>query len=166
MATIADADVRKEAVRLWEIWQEAQVAVEAAAESLPEPDDLIAAREAAWDACEADVRALQDRCDELHAARDAKIEALERAHPSRAHLAPLIETRDAALAVYEAAPGTNPLIGPDGEVVYCALTGVPIWEDDEIVEDPETDQVFLRAALGLAPRATSRRPPDVSHRHH
>lgn len=41
----------------------------------------------------------------------------------------------------------------NGDAVVCAASGVPVWEGDEIVEDPLTDEVFLRAAVGLPPRA-------------
>ncbi|HVZ35832.1 MAG TPA: hypothetical protein VG963_25570, partial [Polyangiaceae bacterium] len=37
-------------------------------------------------------------------------------------------------------------------VERCALSGVPLWKDDEIVEDTETGEKYLRVALGLPPR--------------
>lgn len=40
-----------------------------------------------------------------------------------------------------------------GEVARCVISGVPITPDDEIVEDTETGEVWLRVALGLPPRA-------------
>lgn len=34
----------------------------------------------------------------------------------------------------------------------CAVTGIPCWEDDEVLEDSETGDIVLRAAIGLSPR--------------
>jgi hypothetical protein len=44
------------------------------------------------------------------------------------------------------------LEGNDGNPQRCERTGIPICEGDEIVEDLETGEVWLRAALGLPAR--------------
>lgn len=46
------------------------------------------------------------------------------------------------------------LCGVDGMggVLRCAISGVPLTVTDEIVEDNETGEVWLRSALGLPPR--------------
>lgn len=41
--------------------------------------------------------------------------------------------------------------GEDPKIVRCALSGVPLFEDDEIMEDPETGEAILRC-LVLPPR--------------
>ena len=41
----------------------------------------------------------------------------------------------------------------DGNPILCALTFVPIFEDDEVLRDNETGEVFLRSAVGVQPRA-------------
>ena len=40
----------------------------------------------------------------------------------------------------------------DGAPVLCALTGVPIFEDDEVLRDNETGEVFLRSTVGVPAR--------------
>lgn len=45
----------------------------------------------------------------------------------------------------------------DGSVLRCGITGVPIVDGDEYVEDLTTGECFLRSALGLPPR------PEVAH---
>lgn len=44
------------------------------------------------------------------------------------------------------------LEGSDGNAMRCERTGIPICEGDETVEDLETGEVWLRAALGLPAR--------------
>lgn len=92
----------------------------------------------------------------------------ERKEMEQRHLAALraIDERtsdviDAIEARYDAMPEIDEPEGA-GEVLTdrwfrperCAKTGVVLLEDDEIVEDEETGEKFLRAALGLPPRET------------
>ena len=46
------------------------------------------------------------------------------------------------------------MYGADGEGVpmRCAKSGVVILESDELLYDEDTDEYFLRSALGLPPR--------------
>lgn len=44
------------------------------------------------------------------------------------------------------------LVDDDGEVRRCAKTSIPIVEDDEVVEDLDTGEIWLRSAVGLPPR--------------
>ena len=69
--------------------------------------------------------------------------------------------REAAVRLYEAiedarrARADHPvrvLEGSDGNAMRCERTGIPICEGDETVEDLETGEVWLRAALGLPAR--------------
>lgn len=72
-----------------------------------------------------------------------------------------IEEREEAFrlftAVYEAkkAYADHPLTvfdTYDGDVMRCAKSGIIIVDGDEYVEDLETNETFLRSALGLPPR--------------
>lgn len=60
---------------------------------------------------------------------------------------------DAAHQAYEDHP-TPALIErfEDSQIVRCGITGVPLFETDEILEDCHTGEMFLRSALGLPPR--------------
>lgn len=40
----------------------------------------------------------------------------------------------------------------EGEPIRCELSGLPIIEGDECVEDHTTGEIWLRSALGLPPR--------------
>lgn len=62
----------------------------------------------------------------------------------------LVAFRDARAAYYD---DPVPLIErSDGMAARCAISGLPLTEDDEYVEDTETGEMWLRSALGLSPR--------------
>jgi len=77
---------------------------------------------------------------------DKRAAALDAFHQMRAQLKALNLQGDGNLMVGDYGRG-------DPEI--CAASGVAIWKDDEVVEDLETGEVFLRSALGLPQR------PDV-----
>ena len=97
---------------------------------------------------------------EPNAERDAEMEQLDEEYERRKNeiYAKYAPSQTAELAVQQAeqayrdAPGDALMEDYQNNAVLCAATGIPIWESDEIVEDNETGQVFLRAALGLPPR--------------
>lgn len=69
--------------------------------------------------------------------------------------------REAAVRLFEAIKdarvaranhSVRVLEGNDGNAMRCERTGIPICEGDETVEDLETGEVWLRAALGLPAR--------------
>jgi hypothetical protein len=69
--------------------------------------------------------------------------------------------REAAVRLFEAIEdarvaranhSVRVLEGNDGNAMRCERTGIPICEGDETVEDLETGEVWLRAALGLPAR--------------
>lgn len=62
----------------------------------------------------------------------------------------LLEAAEAAREAY--AEQALDLVRSGNSVVRCAKTGIPIEAEDEIVEDCDTGEVWLRAALGLPPR--------------
>lgn len=92
--------------------------------------------------------------------RDAELQALDDEYErkkaevfARYSVSPEAEAAAAAArAAYTEAPGGTIYETYNGDAVICALSGAPIWEDDEIVEDHETNETFLRAAVGLPPR--------------
>ena len=54
----------------------------------------------------------------------------------------------------------DPVLSDSGEFMRCALSGVIILYGDEYVEDPDTREVFLRAAAGLPPRPAEEADDD------
>ena len=61
---------------------------------------------------------------------------------------------DAEVAAMEAYRGQAEIVETwDGEIIKCALSGVPILADDEVLEDTHTDEYVLRC-LVLPPRKT------------
>lgn len=67
----------------------------------------------------------------------------------------LIDLDDAierAEAAYDAMEGGALLVGDGGVPVRCKISGVPVWTTDEALEDYDTGEVVLRAAIGLPPR--------------
>lgn len=63
----------------------------------------------------------------------------------------LSEAEEAALDAYNVHELTL-LEDEDGRPLRCAISRAPICDYDEIVEDPETGETFLRSATGLPPR--------------
>lgn len=65
----------------------------------------------------------------------------------------LDKAADAAQEAYDTHP-TPPLIESyDAESVKrCGVCEAPLFEDDELLVDPSTGELFLRSALGLPPR--------------
>lgn len=53
------------------------------------------------------------------------------------------------------------LLDDDGDVQRCAATGIPITIHDETVEDVDTGEIWLRAALGLPPREGEDEGDDI-----
>lgn len=139
-----DAETRREALRLYLIYQEADKAHEAAGGAYPDVPEEASRR----------IREISntyhDTANQLREKYEADVDAVEAQYRAPS---PLREVRDAASAAYEASPGPGLLTDYDDDPVLCAKTGLPIWATDEIVEDPETGETFLRAALGLPARA-------------
>jgi hypothetical protein len=79
--------------------------------------------------------------------------ALENA-PDGTDLEALDAARDAADQAYNDLP--SPALAcsyyahPDK--YRCSVCGIPVWDEDEFLEDSETGEIVLRAAIGLPPR--------------
>lgn len=138
-----DAEIRRNALRLFKEAEAAQSAASAVTVgTLPED-------------AQAKINELEDKYAlDAHKLRDdlrTAIDAIRRQYEP-ADMAELKAKADAAAQAYEEAPGPAILTTWDDEPVICGKTGLPIWEDEETVRDDETDETFIRAALGLAPR--------------
>jgi hypothetical protein len=59
----------------------------------------------------------------------------------------------AAEEAYEAHPLVLSTSCDGDEVLRCGACKAPLLDGDEIVEDPDTGEMFLRSACGLPPRA-------------
>ena len=86
--------------------------------------------------------------DEVQAAADALIAS---AHNGGEIGALSAAMRDADVA-YENYDSPAVMLGDDDLPVYCALSGAPVFDDDEIIEDPSTGEIVLRC-LVLPPRS-------------
>ncbi len=142
--TPEDAEIRRNALRLF---KESEAASAAAADSVmfgTLPEDAQAKINELEDKYALDQHKLRD---ELRMA----IDAIRRQYEP-ADMAALKAKADAAAQAYEEAPGPAIMTTWDDEPVICAASGLPIWEDEETIRDDETDEIFIRAALGLGPR--------------
>ena len=81
-------------------------------------------------------------------------EALRLWEAEQQMLAPLIEARVASRERLIAHPVTIRTVYEDDREVpeRCAKSGIVLLDSDEVVEDTETGEVWLRSALGLPPR--------------
>lgn len=78
------------------------------------------------------------------------------------HLFPNLAEREEAVRLRDAVASAklacanydvHCVVDPHGDPVRCEKSGIPIIQGDEWVEDLETGEVFLRAVIGLPPRA-------------
>ena len=139
----ADAEIRRNALRLFREAEAAGAAAEAmTVGTLP-------------DEAQAKINELEDKyAEDAHKLRDdlrTAIDAIRRQYEP-ADMAALKAKADAALQAYEEAPGPDLMKTWEDEPVICGKTGLPIWEDEETVRDDETDEIFIRAACDLPPR--------------
>ena len=81
---------------------------------------------------------------------------------SYSHLFPDLAEREEAARLLEAKKAArleladhplNPMTDYEGGAVRCEASGIPIMVDDEYVEDGVTGEIWLRAVIGLGPRA-------------
>lgn len=144
--TPEDAEIRRNALALFKAWKEAEKNFEDSGEedepSLPDEarDRISKANEAYW-----------QKHAELRKAHDAELSAIE-AEFRPAGPSVLRAVRDRAEEAYNNAPGDAILTDWKDEPIFCAKSGVVLFETDEYIEDTETGEHFLRAALGLPAR--------------
>lgn len=141
---MTDAEKREEAARLYEIAADAKTALheldhgEHSAEVNAAVNVLLAIKRA------------KER--DIHMQYSAEIHRIYEAEPVSPEVVAVRTASKAADLAYEAFDAPSVMTDGEGEVVRCAKTDVPIFEDDEVVDDPETGETFLRSALGLPPR--------------
>ena len=123
-ARVPDRDVREEAARLWGNLVTASEA-RADAEGVDMSDDVrteLAAADAAYqEAVAAAQRIHSETCNRLMGPAIATAQAAE----------------DAAQAAYDQHEGLSVLVDDDDEVIRCALSGVPLYNDDQVLETPD-----------------------------
>ncbi len=98
-----------------------------------------------------------------HAAWNKELDADEDESVSDADAAALTVAAKAAAREAKAccdSAGNSLMVDYEEALIRCAACGVPLWEDDEVLLDTEANEVFLRAALGLPPRAVRQVLPD------
>ena len=111
ISKVTDLEERNEALRLYEEWAKADMAVEDAAKTIS---------------------------DEAYIA--------------------LRKKRDAAWAAYENHP-IAVMLDYDGNAKRCALSGIPLIDTDELLEDTHTDDLVLRCFV-LPPRKVEAAAPE------
>lgn len=139
-----DIEVRRNALALHKAMREAQEAAESVAEADLPPEGE-AEEKAARDAYYAARKAAEEKYD-------AEVIAINQKYLGDSSKPALDAAASAARSAYYDAEGAGLLEDGDGDAVLCAASGAPIYDTDEIVEDPETGETFLRAALGLPAR--------------
>ena len=144
-AVIPDLAEREEAVRLYVAMVSAN---EAASASTPDESD-------ASDDQRAQITAIEDEYDRKQQELEAWFDgARKRVLASgNADLALLNDYALVARQKYADPPTPALALDDDENPVRCAKSGAPIYEDDEFVEDGETGEIWLRAALGLPSRS-------------
>lgn len=95
-------------------------------------------------------RAKRTAIDAIYVDAERQIDAIKDASPAWAEDRRLQSVRDAAETVCSEI-GRDILWNVEGDPVLCALSGVPIWEDEEVLTDEATGEVIIRS-LVLPPR--------------
>ena len=98
--------------------------------------------------CLEKVHALRKACNEEIAAIREAAQPGTGAEEERLRVASV-----AAREAYEQFECPEIELDGDGAPGLCALTAVPIFEDDEVLRDNETGEVLLRSVVGVQPRA-------------
>lgn len=130
------------------------------------------AADEAREIAEAEAPILPER-DAMQARHAAESAAMELRHHRemeevRQRLREAIEpvlSRYSAMPPVGAPTALDDVLGIDEDIdpARCARSGVVLLADDELVEDPETGERFLRAALGLPARTP--KPPRAFEEH-
>jgi hypothetical protein len=132
LSKIRDLELRKKAAELYEAYAEAEEAYDAC-ETSEEP---------LYREVKADLEKLEQ---DYYIAREALYAKMRGGALDKARK----EAEDALDAL------EKPEIMTDfyGAAVYCAISDVLIWEDDEVLRDGITNEVILRCFAGLPPRS-------------
>jgi hypothetical protein len=131
VSRVADAAKRHEAKRLFDAHNAAQAALEDAQE--PEESEAVQAQ------IEEERLAFQKRIKEIREAA--------RAEAGKGDLAALEAAAEAAEKAWDEFDCFE-LKTNNGEVVCCALSGLPLWEDEAVLTDDNTGEAVLKELLG------------------
>lgn len=142
---VPDYEKRIEAKRLYDASGAAREAYENAVADAPIPDEVHRKINAMWQDHHTSVRRQQD---EVQAAADALIAS---AHDG-GEIGVLSAAMRAADAAYVGYDSPAVMLDDDDMPMICALSRAPVFEDDEIIEDPSTGEIVLRCVV-LPPRA-------------
>lgn len=94
------------------------------------------------------------KLDALDAEYDARRSAILGEIPEHAEDDRLKAAIEQAQSELEALNLPSLMLDGDSRPIICARSGLPVWREDEILEDPVTEQVVLRCFTGLPPRET------------
>jgi hypothetical protein len=130
-ARVPDAAQRREALALFQ----AMVAAELARDESGEFKAVEAKYQPILDAARNDYH---KRIKEITDQREVELAAQ-----------PLHVACEAAEKAWQDLPTSEYECGHDDEPILCALSGLPIFEDDAVVKDPETGERVLKVCLGV-----------------
>ena len=141
-----DAEIRRNALALHRAWRAAEKVWDDSDEPVrPElPDDAKAEENAV-------MKDYYVKSDALSLEMRTAIDAIE-AKYCGAFSTPIRAAMEAAETAFNEAPGESLVDDDDGNAVVCAVSSLPIFVSDEYVRDDETNEYFLRAAVGIKPR--------------
>lgn len=137
-----DAEIRRNALALHKAWRAAEEAYNASDEDeggdVPQEahDEIRAANAAYYEKQSAMRKEHQARCDEIMK-KYAKAPT------------PLKAAMDQAEIAYEQAKGPALREDDDGNAVVCAVSGLPIWDTDDVLSDEYSEEFVIREAIGL-----------------
>jgi hypothetical protein len=131
VSRVADAAKRHEAKRLFDAHNAAQAALEECRE--PEQSEAVEAR------IEEARLAYRKRVEEIKAAASAEA--------GKGDIAALEAAAEAAEKAWDEFDCFE-LKTNNGEVQCCALSGLPLWEDEAVLTDDNTGEVVLKELLG------------------
>jgi hypothetical protein len=132
-ARVPDAVQRREALALWQAFQDAADAADAACDG-------------GIEAIDAKYKPLYEEAQQAFLNRKAEIDAQRRAELEGR---PLQIAADAAEKAWHDHPTPEFERDHDEAPILCALSGLPIFEDDAVLKDTETGEVVLKACLGV-----------------
>jgi hypothetical protein len=99
------------------------------------------------------VGALNDKYEPLYAALDEEFQRrrqqLRAQEAAEAGALDLNTKAEAAQKAYDDFDASALLIDEDGEIERCTVTGLPLYEDDAVLEDTTTGEKVLKVVLGV-----------------
>lgn len=136
-ARVPDGEKRREAMRLFEVMRAAEKACSEA-------------ETAAGDALDAKYKPIyQQARAEAEAAHNKRVAEINAQRNAEAADSPQLQQLEAATKAWQDFPCEDFNRDDDDEPVLCALSGLPIFDGDCVMEDPTTGEKVLKACLGV-----------------